>query len=164
MKLTTICYLRQNGQILMLHRIKKKVDLNHGKWIGVGGKFEPGESPEECICREVLEETGLRLIEPRLRGLVTFNFENPEAALADWDTEYMFIYVCDTFDGELTADCPEGELRWVPEDEIPQLSLWEGDRIFMPMVLADEPFFSMKIRYCRGELIDWQIHKGASRA
>lgn len=159
MKLTTMCYIRQGDQILMLHRIKKAVDINHGKWIGVGGKFEPGESPDECICREVLEETGLILHNPSLRCLVTFNFLNPAAELADWDTEYMFVYVCDSFSGELTADCPEGELRWVTHDEITQLNLWEGDRIFMPPVLADEPFFSIKMRYRQDKLLDWHADK-----
>ena len=159
MKLTTICYLCQNDHVLMLHRIKKKVDLNHGKWIGVGGKFEPGESPEECICREVLEETGLQLINPKLRGIVTFNFENLDAALDDWRNEYMFVYVCYTFEGELLIDCPEGELRWVPRNELGQLNLWEGDPLFMSPALSETaPFFSIKMRYRNDQLIDWQIN------
>lgn len=164
MKLTTMCYILRpnpaNGQggreVLMLHRIKKAVDINHGKWIGVGGKFEPGESPEECICREVLEETGLRLHAPSLRALITFNFLDPDPALSDWDTEYMFVFTCDSFSGELTADCPEGELRWVglTEDQLGSLNQWAGDRLFMGPVLAGDPFFSMKMTYRGDDLLD----------
>lgn len=158
MKLTTMCYIRrfgrQGGEVLMLHRIKKEIDINHGKWIGIGGKFEPGESPEECICREALEETGLTLQGPSLRAMITFNFLDPDPALADWDTEYMFVFTCDSFEGGLVADCPEGELRWVPEDELASLNLWAGDRLFMPPVLAGEPFFTMKMTYRGDDLVD----------
>lgn len=155
MKLTTQCYIRHNGRVLMLHRIKKKVDINQGKWIGIGGKMEGGESPDECIRREVLEETGLTIHDPQLRAIVTFNFESPQPELEDWDVEYMFVYTCDRFSGELTSVCDEGELAWVPEDEIDSLPQWEGDRLFMKPVLSGEPFFSMKLNYRGDELLNY---------
>lgn len=154
MKLTTMCYIRHNGRVLMLHRIKKAVDINQGKWIGVGGKIEPGESPDECICREALEETGLTLIQPQLRAVVTFQFLDPEPSLADWDTEYMFVYTCDTFSGTLLEDCDEGVLAWISETELDALPQWEGDRLFSKPILAGEPFFSMKLTY-RGDTLLW---------
>ncbi len=139
MKNTTLCYIEQNGAYLLLHRTKKKNDLNEGKWIGVGGKFESDEMPEECLLREVKEETGLTLLQYQLRGIVTF--------VSDiWETEYMFLYTADAFTGELT-DCAEGELAWVPKEEILGLPLWEGDREFLSLLDQDAGFFSMKLCY-----------------
>ncbi len=155
MKLTTQCYIRHEGRVLMLHRIKKKIDINQGKWIGIGGKIEGGESPDECVRREVLEETGLTIHDPQLRAIVTFNFESPQPELEDWDVEYMFVYTCDRFSGELTEICNEGVLAWVPEDEIDSLPQWEGDRLFLKPILEGAPFFSMKLNYHGDELIDY---------
>lgn len=139
MKLTTLCYIERDGRYLMLHRIKKENDLNHDKWIGVGGKFEEDETPEECLLRETKEETGLTLTEYRFRGIVTF--------LSDqWEGEYMHLYTASGFTGEQIA-CDEGELVWVPKKELKNLTLWEGDRIFLKLLEEDAPFFSLKLRY-----------------
>ena len=119
--LTTLCYIEKEDQYLMMHRIKKKDDGNHDKWIGIGGHFEFGESPEECLLREVQEETGLTLISWRFRGLVTF-------VSGDWE-EYMCLYTADGYTGEMT-ECNEGELVWVEKSRISQLNIWEGDKIF----------------------------------
>ena len=138
-KNVTLCYLEREDAYLMLHRVKKKNDLNHDKWVGIGGKFEDGESPEECMCREALEETGLTLINPTLRGIVTFVSD-------EWDTEYMFLYTCTEFEGALT-DCDEGVLEWVPKDKVPDLPIWEGDKIFFRLLDEKAPFFSLKLKY-----------------
>jgi 8-oxo-dGTP diphosphatase len=139
MRLTTICYIEQNGKYLMLHRTKKKNDQSHDKWLGVGGKFEKNESPEECILREVKEETGLTLTSYRLRGIMTF--------VSDiYETEYMFIYTADGFKGNLT-ECAEGDLRWIPKEEVLQLNIWEGDIVFLKKLIGDEEFFSIKVEY-----------------
>lgn len=140
MELTTLCYIEKDDAWLMLHRIKKKQDLNQGKWIGIGGHFENGESPEDCLLREVKEETGLTLTNWQFRGIVTFCQDNASIC------EYMCLYTADGFEGELT-DCSEGTLAWVPKSEVPSLSLWEGDRIFLRLLLTDEPFFSLKLCY-----------------
>ena len=139
MKNTTLCYIRQNGRYLMLHRVKKHQDPNAGKWIGVGGKFEEGESPEECLLREVQEETGLTLTDHRLRGIVTF-------AAQKWETEYMYLYTADGFEGTL-RECSEGVLAWKAEAELLELPLWEGDRVFLELLRRDAPFFSLKLCY-----------------
>lgn len=139
MKLTTLCYIRSEGKWLLLHRTKKEHDENAGKWIGVGGKFEAGESPEECLVREVLEETGLNLTSYKFRGIVTF--------ISDvWDDEMMFLYTADSFSGEITK-CDEGVLEWVPEEKLPELPMWEGDRIFFDLIKSNHPFFSLKLSY-----------------
>lgn len=139
MKNTTLCYIRQNGCYLMLHRVKKVNDLNHDKWIGVGGKFEPGESPDECLLREVREETGLTLTDYRCRGVVTF--------LSDvWEAEYMYLFTADGFTGEL-ADCDEGTLEWIPTAQVMALPTWEGDRIFLELLEEDGPFFLLTLDY-----------------
>ena len=137
--MTTLCYLEQDGKYLMLHRIRKEVDVNKGKWIGVGGHFEAGESPEECLLREVKEETGLELLHYVFRGIVTFIAEG-------WETEYMCLYTADKFCGEL-SECDEGELAWIPKEEIQSLNLWEGDRIFLKLLAQEHPFFSLKLHY-----------------
>jgi len=139
MKNTTLCYIRSGSRYLMLHRVKKHQDPNAGKWIGVGGKFEEGESPEECLLREVREETGLTLTDYRLRGIVTF-------AAQKWETEYMYLYTATGFTGTL-RECSEGVLAWQEEDAIAALPLWEGDRVFLELLRQDAPFFSLKLCY-----------------
>ena len=141
MRNTTLCYLEQDDAYLMLHRVTKKNDLNHDKWIGVGGKFEPFESPEDCLLREVQEETGLTLTSYRCRGVVTF--------LLGELTEYMFLYTADAWTGTLVKDAArnEGILEWVPKEQVEQLPIWEGDKIFFRLLKEDRPFFSLKLRY-----------------
>lgn len=129
----------------MLHRISKKVDINKDKWIGVGGKFEDKESPEECLLREVKEETGLTLTSYRLRGIVTFVSDR-------WVTEYMFLYTADDFTGKMSP-CDEGTLEWMPKKELSRLNLWEGDKIFLKLLAEDAPFFSLKLSYEGDELV-----------
>ena len=146
MELTTLCYLEQDGQYLMMHRIKKKEDINQGKWIGVGGHFEFQESPEECICREVLEETGLKLLDYRYRGLVTFVYN-------DHDAEYMSLFTATKWSGSLTG-CDEGVLKWIPKDEVLNLNLWAGDRIFLHLLANRDSFFSLKLVYQDDALIE----------
>ena len=128
----------------MLHRISKKNDVNKDKWIGIGGKFEFGESPEDCLLREAKEETGYTLTSYRLRGIVTFLFNNEEA-------EYMFLYTADGFEGE-PIPCNEGTLEWVPKSEIDSLNLWEGDKIFFRLLEEHAPFFSLKLKYHDNDL------------
>lgn len=142
---TTLCYIQRKNQYLMLHRVKKENDLNHDKWIGIGGKFEDGESPEECLLREAKEETGLTLTCYRYRGLVTFVSDQ-------WPTEYMHLFTADGFEGELIS-CDEGDLEWVDLDRIPSLPLWEGDQIFLGLLAAEAPFFSLKLEYHGDRLV-----------
>ena len=139
MKNTTLCYILRGNEVLMLHRNRKQDDENEGKWIGVGGKLEENESPEECLRREVREETGLRLTSWHYRGIVTFVSDR-------WEGEYMHLFTADGFEGELT-DCSEGELAWIPRDRLPELPQWEGDRIFLSLLREDAPFFSLKLCY-----------------
>lgn len=139
MQPTTLCYIEKDDSYLLLHRIAKKNDVNKDKWIGVGGKFEDKESPEECLLREVKEETGLCLTSYRLRGIVTFVSDR-------WVTEYMFLYTADGFEGEL-IDCEEGTLEWVRKKDMVNLNLWEGDLIFLKLLEEDAPFFSLKLSY-----------------
>ena len=136
---SSLCYLYRDGRVLMLHRIKKAEDINEGKWIGVGGKFEENESPEECVIREVREETGLTLTSWRYRGIVTFVSDRCEG-------EYMHLFTSDRFEGEMTA-CDEGELAWIETDRLGGLPQWEGDRVFLDLIVRDEPFFSLKLVY-----------------
>ena len=136
---STLCYLERGDAYLMLHRVKKKGDLNHDKWIGVGGKFEDGESPEDCILRETWEETGLTLTDYRYRGLVTF--VSDEAP-----TEYMHLFDSEDFSGEI-KECDEGDLEWIHRGRLLELTLWEGDRVFLRLLETDCPFFSLKLRY-----------------
>ncbi len=145
MKLTTLCYIEKDGCYLMLHRVKKEVDINKEKWIGIGGKFEEDESPEECLLREAMEETGLKLTSYRLRGIITF--------LSDrWYTEYMFLYTADGFEGEL-KECDEGTLKWVKKEDVDKLNLWEGDRIFLDLLKQEVPCFSLKLQYEGDKLV-----------
>lgn len=147
---TTLCYVEQDGAYLMMHRVKKKNDVNEHKWIGIGGHAEEGESPEDCLLREAQEETGLRLTSYRFRGLVTFVSEG-------WGTEYMCLYTADAFEGSLT-DCAEGTLEWVPKDEVGRLNLWTGDLIFFRLLKEEAPFFSLKLCYQKDRLTCWQLN------
>lgn len=141
---TTLCYLEKDGCYLMLHRISKKQDVNKDKWIGVGGKFEPGEAPEECLCREVLEETGITLLSYRFRGVLTFCCDMAEP-------EYIFLYTSDQFTGTL-KDCDEGKLEWVKKEQVFDLNLWEGDKIMFRLLKEREEPFSLKLTY-RGDTL-----------
>ena len=143
---TSLCYITRGEEVLLLHRVKKKNDVNHDKWIGLGGKFEEGESPEECMLREVLEETGLRLTRWRYRGIITFVTDEAEA-------ELMHLFTADGFTGELT-DCDEGELTWVPKARMDSLPQWEGDRIFLKLLEEGVPFFSLKLVYSGDRLLE----------
>lgn len=147
MKLTTLCYIEKDDAYLMLHRISKKNDVNKDKWIGVGGHFEAGESPEDCLLREVKEETGLTLTSYRFRGIVTFITDQLD------ETEYMHLYTADGFEGELIP-CNEGTLEWVPKKDIYRLNLWEGDIIFHKLLDEDAPFFSLKLVYEGNKLVN----------
>ena len=136
---STLCYIERAGQYLMLHRVKKENDLNHDKWVGVGGKFLDKESPEECLLREVKEETGLTLTDYRFRGIDTF-------VSVQWPTVYMYLYTATVFEGEMIV-CDEGDLEWVPKDQVEALRIWEGDKIFFRLLREDRPFFSLKLEY-----------------
>jgi 8-oxo-dGTP diphosphatase len=144
MKLATLCYVKHHGHTLMMHRVKKANDMHAGKWNGLGGKLDAGETPEECVIREVWEESGLKIRHPRLQGVLTFpGFANDE----DW---YAFLFTATEFEGEL-IDSAEGVLRWVPDGEVLALNLWEGDRVFIPW-LDQSKFFSGKFTYRNGVL------------
>ncbi len=156
MKLTTLCYIEKDDKYLMLHRVKKENDCNKDKWIGVGGKFEEVESPEECLLREVYEETGLTLTSYRFRGIVTFVSD-------EWEGEYMHLFTATEYEGELPEnamrDCNEGELVWVPKCELESLNLWEGDKIFLRLLQERETFFSLKLRYEGEKLVESIIYE-----
>ena len=136
---TTLCYIEQDGKYLMLHRVKKENDLNHDKWIGIGGKFEDKESPEDCVLREAREETGLTLIRPEYRGIVTFVSDR-------YQTEYMHLFWADRFTGTIRA-CDEGNLEWISKEDLLRLPMWEGDKIFLRLLDERPPFFSLKLTY-----------------
>lgn len=141
-----LCYIEKDGKYLMLNRNKKKNDLNSGKWIGVGGKFESGESPDECLLREVKEETGYNLTSYRFRGVVTFVSDIAP-------TEYMFLYTADGFEGEMT-ECDEGELHWIDKKKIFSLPLWEGDKVFLKYLFENRDRFFIKLVYKGDELVE----------
>lgn len=151
MKETTLCYIKENDKVLMLYRNKKEQDMNQGKWIGVGGKLEPGETPEECLLREVYEETGLRLTSYKFCGQVNF-------ILDAWEDEVTYLYLADSYEGRLTeADgrpdrflCPEGELAWIEKDRIMELNLWEGDRQFLGALIEGETI-DLTLHYDRSD-------------
>ena len=154
MRNTTLCYIQNDrGQTLLLHRVKKENDLNKDKWIGVGGGFEDKESPEDCLLREVYEETGLTLTRWRYRGIVTFVSDR-------WETEYMHLYTADGWTGEI-IECNEGTLAWVDNARIPDLPAWAGDRIFLRLIAADAPFFSLKLEYT-GEALTAAVLDGTA--
>lgn len=146
MRNTTLCYIEKDGCYLMLHRTKKENDQSHDKWLGIGGKFEDKESPEECILRETQEETGLTLTNYRYRGIVTF--------VSDiWETEYMHLFTADGFTGEL-IECSEGELEWISREKLLSLPMWAGDFIFLNLLFdPEQPFFSLKLEYQGDKLI-----------
>lgn len=150
---TTLCYIEKDGRYLMMHRVKKENDINRDKWVGVGGHFEADESPEECLLREVKEETGLTLTSWRFRGIITFICDKQQ-------TEYMFLYTADSFSGELT-ECEEGNLEWVEKTDVYRLPIWEGDKIFFKMIEENHPFFSLKLKYENDMLVEKSL-KGKS--
>ena len=150
-ELTTLCYLIKDGKYLMMHRVKKENDVNKDKYIGVGGHFEYGESPDECLLREVKEETGLTLLDYKARGIVTFVYGEDVV-------EYMHLYTSDKFEGELT-DCDEGELVWIPVKDVFDLPIWEGDKLFFKRLEESEEFFSLKLVYdLNDRLVKSEIH------
>ena len=151
MKNVTLCYIEKDGKYLMLHRTKKKNDINEGKWIGVGGKIEDKESPEECIVREVKEETGITLIDYRLRGVVTF-------VSNECETEYMYVFTSDKFTGEL-IECNEGDLKWIDKTEIDNLNIWEGDKLFHDEILQDKGLFTVKVEYEGDKLVNYDVRE-----
>ena len=150
MKLATLCYIRKDSHTLMIHRVKKENDMHAGKWNGLGGKLEPSETPEECAIREIWEESGLQVKNLILKGIITFpTFDDQE----DW---YTFIFVIDEFEGQL-IDSPEGYLKWIPDEELLDLNIWPGDRIFIPWLERAE-FFSAKFVYQNKELVEHSVH------
>ena len=154
---STLIYLENKaGEYLMLHRVKKKNDINHDKWIGVGGGFEHGESPEECALRATFEETGLTLTDYRLRGIVTFDCEGQE-------TLYMYLFTASAWTGEL-SECSEGDLEWVPKEKVYSLPIWEGDKIFFRLLEQERPFFSLKLSYDKGDVLRRAVLDGEELA
>lgn len=149
MILSTICYIEKEGKYLMLHRTKKKNDINKEKWLGIGGKFEDKESPEECIIREVKEETGLILNSVSLRGILTF-------INTIYETEYIFVFTSNDFTGNL-IECNEGDLQWVDKEKVTSLNLWEGDKIFIEKIKEESPFFTIKYIYDGNTLLHYDI-------
>ena len=156
---STLCHIEKNGCYLMMHRVKKKNDLNHDKWVGLGGKFEPGETPDECVLREVREEAGVTLTDFELRGVVTFISDR-------WEGEYMYLYSAYAYEGELTAgaDCAEGVLEWVPVDKVCSLPIWEGDRLFFEELERRRGFFRMLLRYEGERLVEHDLRLGTAPA
>ena len=146
MRNTTLCYLERGRDYLMLHRVKKALDENKDKWVGIGGKFQEGESPEDCLLREVREETGLTLTRWRYRGIVTFVSD-------EWGTEYMHLFHSTDFTGTV-KDCDEGVLEWIDREKLLSRPIWEGDRIFLRLLDEDAPFFSLKLRYAGDRLAE----------
>ncbi len=144
---STLCYITRGDQVLMLHRTKKENDVNKDKWIGIGGKFLPEETPDECLLREAFEETGLTLTNWKCRGVVTFLTNGP------FDGEYMYLFTADGFEGDL-KECDEGDLQWVSRDFLYDLPLWEGDKIFLDLLWQDAPFFLLKLRYEGDTLVE----------
>lgn len=150
MLLTTLCYIEKDDKYLMLHRVKKINDINHDKWIGVGGKFEKDEIPEECLLREVYEETGLTLTKYRYRGLVTFISNQ-------YETEYMHLFTATEYEGNIIK-CNEGELVWVDKKAVYDLNIWEGDKIFFKLLEENSEFFSLKLRYEGSDLVEKKLN------
>ena len=151
MNFTTLCYIEKENKYLMLHRTSKKKDGNKDKWIGVGGHFEKGESPEDCLLREVKEETGLELTSYQFRGIVTFISD-------EWPDEYMCLYTADRYTGDI-GNCDEGELVWVEKGKIMDLNIWEGDKIFLKLLTENQPFFSLKLEYKGDKLVNIVLNK-----
>lgn len=151
MILSTVCYIEKDGKYLMLHRTKKENDINKDKWIGIGGKFEANESPEECVIREVLEETGLNLNSCKLKCIVTYVSTN-------WETEYMYVFTSNNFSGDL-IECNEGDLQWIEKDKVINLNTWEGDKIFLNKIQKDNTFFTVKFNYDGDKLIKYSLEE-----
>lgn len=143
---TTLCYIERDEKYLMLHRIKKKNDMNHDKWIGIGGKLESGESPFDGAIREILEETGLTVSSIDYRGIVTFVSD-------EFGTEYMHLFHTKAFEGKIKPDCDEGKLEWIGKEKLRSLPIWEGDKIFLSLLDQNVPFFSLKLCYKGDTLI-----------
>lgn len=152
MILSTVCYIEKDNKYLMLHRTKKKNDVNKDKWIGIGGKFEERESPEECIVREVKEETGLTLKSYKLRCIVTY-------VSPFWETEYMYVFTSDDFEGELASECNEGDLQWIDKSQIANINTWEGDKIFIEKMQNDDNFFTLKLEYNDDKLVNYELNE-----
>lgn len=146
---TTLCYIKKDDKYLMLHRIKKQNDINKDKWIGIGGKFEENESPDECLLREVYEETGLTLTDYKLRGIITF-------VSNEYEGEYMYLYTADDFTGTI-KDCNEGVLEWISKEKLLSLPTWEGDRLFLNKIIDDEGFFMLKLVYEGDKLVEYKF-------
>ena len=144
---SALCYVLRGDEVLMLHRVKKKNDVNQDKWIGIGGKFEENETPDECLLREAYEETGLTLTSWQCRGVVTFLINGP------WDGEYMYLFTADGFTGDL-KECDEGDLQWVSRGFLDRLPKWEGDQIFLDLLWQNAPFFLLKLRYDGEKLVE----------
>lgn len=177
--MTTLCYIEENDKYLMLHRVKKKNDVNQDKWIGIGGHFEPGESPEECLLREAKEETGLTLLEWQFRGIVTFTFRSEEIhsleeelgvgsafdlsgkmvkdGIVQADMEYMCLYTATKYCGQI-AECDEGELEWIAKNSVYELPIWEGDKIFFRLLETEKEFFSLKLDYVGEALVNVELN------
>ena len=143
---TTLCYMEQDGKYLMLHRVKKEQDANKDKWIGIGGKFEVGESPFDCVRREIREETGASPFGLRYRGIVTF-------VSNEYGTEYMHLFSADGYEGKIDYECDEGKLEWVKKEVVPTLPIWEGDKIFLSLLDTEDRFFSLKLIYEGDKLV-----------
>jgi 8-oxo-dGTP diphosphatase len=150
MILCSECYIQKDGKTLMLLRNKKENDINAGKCIGIGGRFERGESPEDCLLREVQEEAGVTLTSFRFRGTITFVYDDDEAII-------IFVFTADGYSGELLKECDEGELLWVETDKITELPLWEGDRLLWKWLIADEGFFNAKFVYDKGVFVGHEV-------
>lgn len=150
MKNTTLCYIEKNGAYLMMHRTKKVNDENHDKWVGIGGKFEFGETPYDCARREMLEETGLTPNSLFYRGIITFVSDR-------YGTEYMHLFTCNSFSGTLKENCNEGELVWIVKNKVYDLPIWEGDKIFFRLIDKEEKFFSLKLVYEGEHLVSYNI-------
>ena len=151
MKNTTICYIEKNEKYLMLHRIKKQNDINRDKWIGIGGKVEDGESPHDCIIREIKEETGISPTNIRYRGLITF-------VSNIYETEYMHLFSCNEFEGEIISSCDEGNLEWIAINDLLDLPMWEVDKIFLSLLKKENRFFSLKLVYTEDTLTSYSLH------
>jgi len=151
MILSTLCYIEKDNKYLMLHRTKKENDINKDKWLGIGGKFEEGESPEECIIREVKEETGLILKSYKLRCIVTYTSNK-------WETEYIYVFNSNDFTGE-QIECDEGDLQWIDKNEVIKLNTWEGDRIFVEKIQKDNTFFTVKFIYDEEKLVKYSLNE-----
>ena len=152
MKNTTLCYIEKDDCYLMMHRVKKENDMNHEKWLGIGGKFESGETPFECAKREIKEETGVTPLELKYRGLVTF-------VSNEYGTEYMHLFTANGYQGQVNYNCNEGELVWVKKKDVEKLNIWQGDKIFLKLLQTDKQFFSLKLVYRGDNLVDYKLEE-----